>query len=138
MQVFVVLSRFGSSKRLAAGALLSILCWAATVPFAAAADLPENVDMLLMPGSDKTIPMPPASMRTRIEARMKRGDVPDVILVSGGDIERKCQASGYLLGCVSEVSCKLGLVYVRKGLSRELEHMARVHEFAHCLYGWKH
>jgi hypothetical protein len=131
------LSRFGASKYLAVLALLGICC-AAAVSFVSAADLPSNVEMLLMPGTDKSIPMPPASMRKKIEARMKRGDVPNVILVAGGDIERKCRTEGYLLGCVTETSCKLGLVYVRKGLSREVEHMARVHELAHCLYGWKH
>ena len=115
------------------------LCWVAPVSFVAAADLPSsNVEMLLMPGTDKKIPMPPASMRKKIEARMKRGDVPAVVMVAGGDMGRKCRTEGYLLGCVTETSCKLGIVYVRKGLSRELERMARVHEFAHCLYGWKH
>jgi hypothetical protein len=130
------LSRFGDSKYLAILALLG-LCWVAPVSFVAAADLP-NVEMLLMPGTDKKIPMPPASMRKKIEARMKRGDVPAVVMIAGGAMSRKCRTEGYLLGCVTETSCKLGIVYVRKGLSRELEHMARVHEFAHCLYGWKH
>jgi hypothetical protein len=118
-------------------ALLTCLWWAGAVVCANSADL-TNVEMMLMPGSGKAIPMPPKVLRIQIERRMKTGDVPDTILVSGNDIERKCRTEGYLLGCVTELSCKLGLVYVRKGLSRELEHMARVHEIAHCLYGWKH
>lgn len=103
-----------------------------------AADLTAGVEMMVMPGSDKTLPMPPEEMRVRIEKRMQRGEVPDVIKVSAGEMETKCRTRGYLLGCVTETSCKLGIVFIRAGMTRELEHMARVHEYAHCLYGWKH
>jgi hypothetical protein len=97
-----------------------------------------NVEMMVMPGSSKKVPMPPAALRVEIEKRMARGNVPDVIRVSGNEIGRKCRTEGYLLGCVTDMSCKLGIVYIRKGLSRELDRMARIHEFAHCLYDWRH
>ncbi len=132
-----VFFRFAGSKLPVVVALLTSLWWGGATVSVTSADL-TNVEMMVMPGSGKKISMPPKSLRTDVERRMAAGNVPDVVLLSGSDIGRRCRHEGYLLGCVTEMSCKLGIVYIRKGLSRELEHMARVHEFAHCLYDWKH
>lgn len=97
-----------------------------------------NVEMMLAPDMGKAIPMPPRSMRAKIELRMKRGEVPAIVRVSDLDLRQRCGTNVEMLGCVTELSCSLGIIYVRKGLSREMDRMARVHEYAHCLYGWKH
>lgn len=92
----------------------------------------------MMPGSTKSIPMPPKRMRDKVEQLMARGEAPSVILLSEAQLKRRCKSDSYLLGCMTDTSCKMGLVYVRSGLSPELEHMARVHEIAHCSFGWRH
>lgn len=128
----------GVLKRVAAVLLFAVLAVSGASCVSSSAHVRPGVEMLLMPGTSKAIPMPPEDMRAKIEKRMERGDVPSVIKVSAAGMERRCRATGHLLGCVTDTSCKLGLIYVREGMSRELEHMVRVHEYAHCLYGWKH
>ena len=88
------------------GLLLASMAWAGATVSSSAADL-TSVEMMVMPGTGKKIPMPPKALRSEIERRMARGKVPDVILLSGSDIGQRCRHEGYLLGCVLQARDRL-------------------------------
>lgn len=120
-------------------AILAILCVAcsATIDRTTTGSVPKDVEMLALPDGGGTVPMPPAWMRTQIEARMRAGTVPGYVEVSGGRLKKACRAHEHLLGCVVTFE-GLKVTYIRSGLSAATKHMVLVHEYAHDLYDWKH
>lgn len=96
-----------------------------------------EVEMMAMPGTSKSIPMPPKAMRQKIERLMRSGKAPGVVMIAPRQMQARCGVHGHLLGCVTGLG-GMQVIYIRKGMSRELEHMALVHEYAHYLYDWEH
>lgn len=131
------LMRVGAA--VAATAILTLICAAcsATIDRTMTGSIPQDVEMLALPGNGGLVPMPPAWMRTQIEARMRAGTVPGYVEVTSGRIKDACAADEDLLGCVVTFR-GLKVTYVRSGLSAETKHMVLVHEYAHDLYDWKH
>ena len=121
---------------LAVALLLGLFWWGAVSMLARAADMPE-VEMMLVPGSGKTIPMPPKWMRDKIEARMASGDVPGYVERGASQMRKSCKVALELYGCNVNFH-GMKVTYVRTGLSAELRHMVLVHEYAHDLYNWVH
>lgn len=110
-------------------AILTVLSW---LPATA-----QEVDYLPAPGLSKPIPMPPEDMRLDIERDISQGTAQTAVFKGGPEMNRLCRRDSYLLGCATQTGCRLGIVYIRQGLHPILEHMAHVHEIAHCR-GWKH
>lgn len=96
-----------------------------------------NVEMMALPGTGKTVPMPPAWMRKQIELRMAQGRAPGFVEVSSSRLAKACTARQELLGCMINLQ-GIKVTYIRSGLSAETRHMVLVHEFAHDLYNWRH
>lgn len=116
-----------------------LMVWLAGMALAAMSPVrAADIEMMRMPGSSKVIPMPPTAMRTKAEQHLRNGTGPGIVMVEPHQMEKKCNSRGYLLGCVTPLGKRMGIVFIRKGMSRELTHMAKVHEFAHYLYDWKH
>ena len=113
-------------------AWLAGMAWAHFTPARSA-----EVEMMHMPGSDKTIPMPPKVMRAEIEQRIRAGTAPTFKLGTPASLKRLCGVRHELLGCTADFGRLGKIILIRDGMSRELTHMAKVHEFAHY-YGWKH
>lgn len=96
-----------------------------------------EIEMMRAPGLNKPIPMPSKDMRLVIEQEIADGRGPLVIYNSQAELQHKCRKHTVLLGCATQTGCRLGIIFLLEGMNRTLEHMARVHEHAHCK-GWKH
>jgi hypothetical protein len=96
-----------------------------------------GVEMMRAPGLNKPIPMPSKDMRLVIEQEIADGRGPLVVWNSQAELQHKCRKHTVLLGCATQTGCRLGIIFLLEGMNSTLEHMARVHEHAHCK-GWKH
>lgn len=87
----------------------------------------------------RTLIMPPAAMRAKIERQIDRGTAPAVMEVSRSVLRQRC--TGYhpaWTGCTVIMGRTPVMVYVVAGLDAHDRRIVAVHELAHYLYGWQH
>jgi hypothetical protein len=87
----------------------------------------------------RTLIMPPAAMRAKIERQFDKGTAPAVMEVSRSALRKRCK--GYhpaWTGCTVMVGRTPIMAYVVSGLDAHDHRIVAVHELAHYLYGWQH
>jgi len=87
----------------------------------------------------RTLIMPPAAMRAKIERQFDKGTAPAVMEVSRAVLRKRC--TGYhpaWTGCTVIMGRTPVMAYIVSGLDAHDHRIVLVHELAHYLYGWQH